>query len=77
MPQIKYIMPKNKHTTSTGLQSRIQFIQNEFKLIEFNHDIKRQTDEPVNKKNTIAYMTDILINYNKNCFSFQNNIEYT
>lgn len=56
--------------------SGIQSIQSRFKLIKFNDDIKKQIDEPVNKKNIMAYRGDIPVDENNNCFLFKINIEY-
>lgn len=76
MPEVKHIIPKIKYITSTQSRSRIQSIQIGFKLIEFDDGIRGQVSEPINKKNTMAYMTDILIDQNNNYLPFKNNGEY-
>lgn len=69
-----------KYTTSIGSRSGIQSIQNEFKLIKFDNNKRRQVGRLVVKKNTMAHMVDIvniLIDHNSNCLLFKNNVEYT
>lgn len=61
MSEIKLIISKNKHITSTQLRSGIQSIQSRFKSVKLNYGIKDQVDEPVKKENTITYIANISI----------------
>lgn len=76
MLKVKYITPENMYTTSTLSGSGIQSIHSGFKSIKFDHGIKRQAVEPVNEKNIIVYIADILIDQDINCLLFKNSVEY-
>lgn len=77
MLEVKHINFKSQHTTFTRSRSGIQSIQNRFKLIEFDNSIRGQVSEPINKKNTITYMADILIDQDNYYLPLKTNIEYT
>lgn len=79
MLDIKHIIFRNKYITSIQSRSKIQSIQNRFKLIKFDNNKKRQKKKPVKNKNTIVYMAniDILIQVINICFLFKDNVEYT
>lgn len=75
--EVKHIILESKYITSNWSRSQIQFIQSEFKLIEFNDCIKRKQNEVVDKENTMAYMTDELIDQDNSCLPSKNNVRYT
>lgn len=56
---VKQITSKSKYTNSIRSKSRIQSIQNRFKLIEFDDNIKEQVGRPIDRENTITYMADM------------------
>lgn len=45
MPDVRYIIHRNKYTISKQLRSKIQSTQNRFKLIKFNDGKKKQISE--------------------------------
>ena len=76
MPDVRQIPPESKHTISSRSRSGIQSIQSGFKSIEFKDGKREQAGEPVDEENTMAYMADIPIEQDNNCFPFKNNVEY-
>ena len=76
MPDVRHIPPESKHTTSSRSRSRIQSIQSGFKSIKFNDGKRGQAGDSVDEENTMAYMADIPIEQDNNCFPFKNNVEY-
>lgn len=77
MPDVRHIPSKNKYTTSSRSREAIQSIQSRFELIEVNDGKKEKASEPLEKKNTMAYIVDIPIEQNHNCLPFKNTIKYT
>ena len=62
MPDVRHIFSETDYTTSSQSRSEIQSIQSGFQLSEFNDNKKGQACKPIEKKNTITYMANILIN---------------
>lgn len=59
------------------LRSGIQLIQNRFKLIKFGDSLRIQTRKPVEYKDIVAGIGNILVVEENNCLLFKNNIKYT
>lgn len=74
---VSYLTPKNKYTISSQSKLEITSLQSRFKVIQFNDGKKGQANELMDNKNTIAYIANILIEQENNCFPFKKNIKYS
>lgn len=48
-----------------------------FKSIKFVNSQRKKENEPMRDKNTIAYIKNILVNINNNCYLFKYTVDYT
>lgn len=81
MSNVKHIISISDYsicecTTFIWLKLGSQFIWSGFKSIKFDDSKKRQAGESVEDKDIIAYIEDVLVDVNNNCYLFRYNIDY-
>lgn len=74
--EIAKVPYENIYITFARLRSRIQSLQNRFKLIKFGYSKRRQAGKLVKYENIMVGMANILVIENNNCLLFKNNVEY-
>lgn len=81
MPDVKHITPISDHsiserTTSTRSRSGIQSIWSGFKSIKFDDSQGGQAGEPVGDEDTMAYMEDVPVDMDNDCYPFRYGVDY-
>ena len=66
----------NERTTSIQSRSGIQSTWNSFKFIKFDDSQGEQANKPMEDKDTMVYMKNILVDVNNNCPLFRHNVDY-